>query len=279
MTYANGQIPASELVQAANGAPGQVLERQTAAQWAAMVAAAASDGITLRPAADDGVPSCYRDLAGQREADRRAKAGGPVAATPGFSNHGLGCAVDVYMGAGVKAWLDKNAARFGFDNVQGKSSGESWHWVRTVIVGSTITPGYGAGVQTKLNAKGYKLAVDDKIGATTVAALRDFQSKNGLTVDGLFGPKSEAALGGAPAVANPAPTASGRPQIKKGSKGQDVKDLQTRLKTVYPLYAGNLVLDGDFGSNTDAAVREFQRRAGLYVDGIVGDKTWKALGL
>lgn len=55
--------------------------------------------------------------------------------------------------------------------------------------------------------------------------------------------------------------------------------VQSRLKTRYPLYAGNLVVDGVDGPKTRAAVKEFQRRSGLYVDGIPGPKTLKALGL
>lgn len=56
--------------------------------------------------------------------------------------------------------------------------------------------------------------------------------------------------------------------IKKGSRGDDVKKLQTRL---------NLYPDGIFGPLTDEAVREFQKQNGLVVDGIVGEKTWSKL--
>lgn len=58
--------------------------------------------------------------------------------------------------------------------------------------------------------------------------------------------------------------------IRKGSRGEDVKTLQTKL---------NLMADGIFGKLTDEAVREFQKANGLTVDGIVGPKTWAALGV
>jgi len=56
--------------------------------------------------------------------------------------------------------------------------------------------------------------------------------------------------------------------IKLGSKGPDVKALQSRL---------NLVADGIFGPITDEAVRAFQKANGLAVDGIAGEKTWGKL--
>ena len=58
-------------------------------------------------------------------------------------------------------------------------------------------------------------------------------------------------------------------ELKIGSRGAEVKTLQGRL---------NLVQDGIFGHITAEAVRDFQKRAGLTVDGIVGSKTWAALG-
>ena len=66
----------------------------------------------------------------------------------------------------------------------------------------------------------------------------------------------------------------------RGSEGPQVAELQRRLKNAYPLYAGNLVIDGDFGPETEAAVKEFQRRTrGLKVDGIVGPATAAAMRL
>lgn len=60
--------------------------------------------------------------------------------------------------------------------------------------------------------------------------------------------------------------------IRTGSKGEDVKAVQDRLKAL-GFYAG--AIDGDFGRNTKAAVVAFQQRH--FVDGIVNEATDKAL--
>jgi N-acetyl-anhydromuramyl-L-alanine amidase AmpD len=66
----------------------------------------------------------------------------------------------------------------------------------------------------------------------------------------------------------------------RGSEGPQVAELQRELKSTYPDFAGHLVIDGDFGRETEAAVKEFQRRTpGLAVDGIVGPATAAALRL
>ena len=62
--------------------------------------------------------------------------------------------------------------------------------------------------------------------------------------------------------------------LKYGSSGPVVKLLQDGLNKNFPKYPGlPLDVDGDFGPRTDTAVREFQRRTGLKVDGIVGPQT------
>ncbi len=68
--------------------------------------------------------------------------------------------------------------------------------------------------------------------------------------------------------------------LHQGSAGPQVAELQRRLKAAYAAYAGDLVIDGVFGVETERAVREFQRRfGGLKVDGIVGPATAAALRL
>ena len=59
-----------------------------------------------------------------------------------------------------------------------------------------------------------------------------------------------------------------------GSSGEDVRALQTALQTLGFL---NDAADGKFGAKTREAVRKFQKKSGLAVDGIVGAATWAAL--
>lgn len=64
--------------------------------------------------------------------------------------------------------------------------------------------------------------------------------------------------------------------LKLGSKCEEVKTLQTKLNEFMPY---GLKIDGDFGAKTETAVKDFQFHKGLTIDGIVGDKTWAALGV
>lgn len=64
--------------------------------------------------------------------------------------------------------------------------------------------------------------------------------------------------------------------LRRGSRGDLVTTLQKRLKT-WGYYTGNV--DGVFGSQTEQAVKYFQRKNGLAVDGIVGPATAKAVGI
>lgn len=63
---------------------------------------------------------------------------------------------------------------------------------------------------------------------------------------------------------------------KQGSRGETVKTIQTKLKN-WGYYNG--AVDGIFGSKTKEAVKYFQRKNKLTVDGIVGNATLKALGM
>ena len=64
--------------------------------------------------------------------------------------------------------------------------------------------------------------------------------------------------------------------VKQGSRGEVVRQIQTKLKN-WGYYTGGV--DGIFGEKTTTAVKYFQRKNGLTPDGIVGTKTLKALGM
>lgn len=65
------------------------------------------------------------------------------------------------------------------------------------------------------------------------------------------------------------------PTLKKGSTGSEVKKLQSNLNSLGITDADGkkLVLDGIFGTNTREAVKKFQKKYGLTVDGIYGQKS------
>ena len=62
-------------------------------------------------------------------------------------------------------------------------------------------------------------------------------------------------------------------QVKTGSKGDSVKELQRLLNQ----NGYNLSVDGIFGSKTASAVKDYQKKNNLSVDGIVGNNTWNSL--
>jgi peptidoglycan hydrolase-like protein with peptidoglycan-binding domain len=66
----------------------------------------------------------------------------------------------------------------------------------------------------------------------------------------------------------PAADAAGRQTLRRGDRGDLVKQLQSGIR---------VELDGIFGAGTEAALRQFQRDHGLVPDGIAGPRTWASL--
>ena len=133
-------------------------------------------------------------------------------------------------------------------------------------------------LQAQLNALGYDCGtVDGIFGAKTYNAVVKFQKDRGLAVDGIVGKNTWAALGVTGTIVVETQTASitsNMPLLCRGSTGEAVKTLQTRLNALG--YDCGTV-DGIFGIKTYNAVVKFQTARALAVDGIVGVNTWGAL--
>ncbi|SDZ51294.1 Putative peptidoglycan binding domain-containing protein [Evansella caseinilytica] len=118
-------------------------------------------------------------------------------------------------------------------------------------------------LQNMLLTVGEKLpryGADGKLGNETVEAIKAFQKRQGIAVDGAAGPQTFGAL----EKAIPKYSRVLRQQSKMLS-GNDVKAIQ-RVVGVKD--------DGKYGPVTAAAVKDYQRKYGLTVDGAVGPQTW-----
>ena len=146
--------------------------------------------------------------------------------------------------------------------------------------------------QQLLTAKGYSCGAagaDGDFGAATYNAVKKFQATNGLEADGIVGAKTWAALlkteqtkpekepekePEEPVTSTGSTCTVELPIIKQGDKGFTVVAVQMLLsKNNFSVK----YTDGDFGPDTLAKVKAFQKAKDLTADGIVGSKTWAAL--
>jgi hypothetical protein len=128
------------------------------------------------------------------------------------------------------------------------------------------------GLQVALMAKGfYEGEIDGVAGPLTAKAVRRFQREAGLTVDGVAGPQTRKALGrlGRPLFGK-------RLVISRGMVGWDVSVLEFFL-----VQRGRDPgrVDGRFTRRTERALRAYQKRKGLSVDGVAGPQTLRTFGV
>lgn len=203
---------------------------------------------------------------------------------------------------------------FPFSDIAGASGNVN---VTTSSPSSTIQNCLGKGdrgadvaeLQNMLISCGFscgKYGADGVFGSGTDAAVRNFQSKYGLSVDGLAGVNtmsklrslcsghgtssgsgnwvsrlqaecnaqkfSKQTVDGIPGKN----TLAGCPTVKIGASGNITKLIQERLISL-GYSCGSCGADGKFGNGTKSAVIAFQKAHGLSPDGIVGQNTWRAL--
>lgn len=145
-------------------------------------------------------------------------------------------------------------------------------YIRENSSGATVSK-----VQTELKALGYYYGqITGNAGPKTVAAIKSFQGKNGLTADGIAGPQTIAKIDAAYEAKGGSSSGSGSSAsgLKLNSKGTEVRNLQQDLTTLGYYWAE---ITGNFGAKTETAVKRFQEESGLTADGVAGTKTLNAI--
>ena len=121
--------------------------------------------------------------------------------------------------------------------------------------------------QKRLKELGYLTTTPDgKYGNDTLIAVKQFQSRNDLVVDGFLGPSTREILNSSSAVPN---------GLMLGDSGESVKRVQQLLNKFGYISSDNMT--GYFGEVTEDAVKSFQKNNGLSADGNVGVMTMSKL--
>jgi hypothetical protein len=153
-SYQNGRLPDSALAPIASGR--LAIDNYCAASWNAMNVDARARGLELLPT---GSMSSYRTYDQQVYLYNVYQDGGPLAATPGTSNHGWGLAVDVATQA-MRSMIDQIGHHYGWAKEWSDAQSEWWHLKYRAGVWAGSDPG----------PSGSGLAEVDVAGITTALA-------------------------------------------------------------------------------------------------------------
>jgi hypothetical protein len=170
--------------------------------------------------------------------------------------------------AGVGSWQGITPGNSSFIGIEAENTGET--------SGPTADP--WPAVQIDAYHRGVA-AILNKIGADVIMCCghKEYALPAGRKVDPTFDMNDfrlrvAAIMVGTAARPTliPAVSSEGRPTLRRGARGELIKQIQSRLQ---------VGVDGIFGPATEAALRQFQRDKGLVPDGIVGPHTWAALNI
>ncbi|MEY4547476.1 MAG: hypothetical protein RL685_3671 [Pseudomonadota bacterium] len=170
--------------------------------------------------------------------------------------------------AGPGAWNGVTNGNLHFIGIEAENTGTSsdWPWP-TVQVDA-----YQRGVAAILRRLG--LSAASCAGHKEYALPRGRKPDPSLDMDA-FRASVAAWISGAalaptliPATEPPTGAGAGRPTLRRGSRSDLVSPIQRKL---------GISVDGEFGGQTEAALRAFQRSRSLVPDGIIGPRTWAVL--
>ena len=143
---------------------------------------------------------------------------------------------------------------------------------------STLRPGDSSNSVRNLQYTLYELgyydgSVDGIYGQTTADAVRAFQIQNKISpVDGIAGNSTLTRLYSSDAIPDTAPSAT-YTTLRSGDSGENVLELKDAL-----LQLGyETTRNAEYDYSTEMAVRQFQQRNGLHVDGVAGEDTQRRL--
>ncbi len=142
-------------------------------------------------------------------------------------------------------------------------SRQSWPSFRRYAHGDYVA--FFAALQFLLRNQGFFKGMPEGIfGAQTERAVKAFQRAKGLKPDGVVGAQTWAKL---------------CPRLKRGDRGDAVRALQAMLPSGESGEdaEASIAVDGIFGFATEQALRAYQKRLGIKVDGVAGAQTWAAL--
>lgn len=168
----------------------------------------------------------------------------------------------VALTAGPAASLgDANAGSQSLVSAQGGPATTATH---EIVLTTGSTGRHVRKLQEQLRVK-----VDGIYGPETERAVREFQASRNLAIDNIVGPQTKRALvDGEPAI-----IAANKVHEEVDGETEVISDVRSVQEAVH------VAVDGEFGPETEAAIRRFQSEHGLHVDGVVGAETWKAMGV
>jgi peptidoglycan hydrolase-like protein with peptidoglycan-binding domain len=136
-------------------------------------------------------------------------------------------------------------------------------------IGSSVTR-----LQKLLYDLGFTIAIDGVFGSGTEKLVAKFQKQHGLTVTGTADDIMLGALQAELVYQREVSLSTGS-ILRIGSNGPTVITLQKALNKK----GAKLKADGAFGSKTEIALKAFQKKNKIKVDGVAGPSTWKALSV